>query len=353
MSDEGMASFDVAGRTVGPGQPCLIVAEVGQTHDGSLGTAHAFIDAIARAGADAIKFQTHIAAAESTPSEPWRVKFSQQDSTRYEYWKRMEFTEDGWHGLARHARERGLIFLSSPFSLEAVELLVRAGVPAWKIASGEVTNVPMFERIAETGLPILLSSGMSPLDEIDANVYQARRRGQPIAVLQCTTAYPCPPEKVGLNLIPQFRERYGCPIGLSDHSGSIYTGLAAVTLGIDLLEVHVALTREMFGPDVPASISTAELRQLAEGVRFIERIRDNPVNKDTMAQDMAPLRELFTKSVVAAAELPGGTVISRDHLAVKKPGTGFPVDVLPSLIGRRLKRPVVVDQILNEEDFQK
>ena len=352
MSDKGTTSFEVAGRAVGTGQPCLIVAEVGQTYDGSLGTAHAFIDAIAEAGADAVKFQTHIASAESTPSEPWRVQFSQQDATRYEYWKRMEFTEEGWHGLARHAGERGLILLSSPFSLEAVELLLRVGVPAWKIASGEVTNVPMFERIAETGLPILLSSGMSPLDEIDSNVHQAQKRGQPIALMQCTTAYPCPPEKMGLNLIPQFRERYGCPIGLSDHSGNIYAGLAAVTLGIDVLEVHVALSREMFGPDVPASITTAELQQLAEGVRIIERMRDHPVDKDTIAQEMAPLRDLFTKSVVATADLPGGTVILRDHLAVKKPGTGIPADVLPSLIGRRLKREVAVDQILNEEDFQ-
>ena len=215
-----MASFEIAGRAVGPDKPCLIVAEVGQTHDGSLGTAHAFIDAVAQAGADAIKFQTHIAAAESTPSEPWRVQFSQQDPSRYEYWQRMEFTEEAWEGLERHAKERDIIFLSSPFSLQAVELLVRVGMPAWKIASGEVTNVPLFERIAETGLPILLSSGMNPLEEIDANVNQAQTRGQPIAVLQCTTAYPCPPEKVGLNLIPYFRERYGCPIGLSDHTGT-------------------------------------------------------------------------------------------------------------------------------------
>src|SRR5262249_34279615 len=149
---------------------CIIIGEVAQTHDGSLGAAHAFIDAIATAGADGIKFQTHIAAAESTRGEPWRVKFSRQDATRYDYWQRMGFTEEQWRCLKQHAEERGLLFLISPFSLEAVELLSRVGVAAWKIASGEVSNTPMFTRIAETRLPIFLSTGMSPLAEIDKAV---------------------------------------------------------------------------------------------------------------------------------------------------------------------------------------
>lgn len=331
---------------------CIIVAEVAQAHDGSLGMAHAFIDAIANAGADAVKFQTHIAAAESTPGEPWRVKFSVQDATRYDYWKRMEFTEEQWHGLKRHAEERGLLFLSSPFSVEAVELLSRVGVAAWKVASGEVSNTPMFECMVATGLPILLSTGMSPLSEIDAAVERVKAQGLPLVVLQCTTAYPCPPEKVGLNLIPFFRERYGCAVGLSDHSGTIYPGLAAVTLGIEVLEVHVTLSREMFGPDVPASITTAELRQLVEGVRFIEKMKANPVDKDAIAQEMAPLRNLFTKSVVARVDLPAGTVLREEHLTVKKPGTGIPASRLSKLIGRRLRRAVRADESLREEDLE-
>ena len=128
---------------------CLVIGEVAQAHDGSLGSAHAFIDAIARAGADAVKFQTHIAAAESTPSEPWRVRFSPQDATRYDYWKRMEFTPDQWLALKRHADERKLIFLSSPFSVEAVQLLQRVGVPAWKVASGEISNASLFDAMLE------------------------------------------------------------------------------------------------------------------------------------------------------------------------------------------------------------
>src|SRR4051812_39434943 len=153
---------------------CLIIGEVALTHDGSLGLAHAFVDAIADAGADAVKFQTHIAAAESTPSEPFRVKFSRQDKTRYDYWKRMEFTEEGWRGLAEHAHERGIVFLSSPFSIEAVDLLERVGMPLWKIASGETSNTMLLDRILDTGKPVLLSTGMSPIEEIDTAVAHVR-----------------------------------------------------------------------------------------------------------------------------------------------------------------------------------
>ncbi|MBA2733541.1 MAG: N-acetylneuraminate synthase family protein [Acidobacteria bacterium] len=339
----------MGGRVVGPGEPCLIIGEVGQAHDGSLGIAHAFIDAIADAGADAVKFQTHIAAAESTPAEPWRVKFSRQDATRYDYWQRMEFTEEQWHGLKQHADERRLLFLSSPFSLEAVELLKRVGVAAWKVASGEVSNDPMLEVMLASKLPIFMSTGMSPLSEIDALVEHIKTREVPLVVQQCTSMYPCPPDKIGLNLIPFFRERYGCPIGLSDHSGTIYAGLAANTLGIEILEIHVTLSREMFGPDVPASVTTAELRQLVEGSRFIEAMRTTPLDKDIIAQDVAPLRDLFTKSLVAQISLPAGTVLRREHLTAKKPGTGIPANRMEASLGRRLRRDVAAGDILIED----
>jgi N-acetylneuraminate synthase len=313
--------------------------------------AHAFIDAIAEAGADGVKFQTHIAAAESTPDEPFRVSFSSQDASRYDYWRRMEFSEEQWLGLARHARERGLIFLSSPFSLEAVEMLQRVGVPAWKIPSGEVGSTPMFERIAETKLPILLSTGMSPWSEIDAAVDGIKGEELPLLIYQCTTAYPCPPEKIGLNLLDTFRQRYECPVGLSDHSGKIFPGLAAATLGVDMLEVHVTLSREMFGPDVPASVTTVELHQMVEGIRFIERMNKNPVDKDTIAEELVPLRQAFFKSVVARSDLPEGTILERDHLTIKKPGTGIPADQLESVIGRRLHRAIMKDELIQEEDL--
>ena len=332
---------------------CLIVGEVAQAHDGSLGLAHAFVDAIAAAGAGAVKFQTHIAAAESTAAEPWRVRFSPRDETRYDYWKRMEFTEDEWRGLKRHADERGLAFISSPFSVEAVDLIERVGVAAWKIASGEAGNLPMIDRLLDGQRPVMLSSGMSPLAETDAAVARIQARHVSLAVLQCTSAYPCPPERVGLNLIPFYRDRYRCAVGLSDHSGTIYPGVAAATLGIDVLEVHVTLSREMFGPDVVASVTSSELRQLVDGVRFVERMIERPVDKDAMAADLGPLRELFTKSIVARTNLAAGTVLTGEHLAAKKPGTGIPAARLPELIGLRLRRDVVADELLSEADLDR
>lgn len=332
---------------------CVIIGEVAQSHDGSLGLAHAFIDAIASAGCNAIKFQTHLAAAESTRMEPWRVKFSQQDASRYDYWRRTEFTEEQWHGLKRHADDKGLLFLSSPFSGQAVELLQRVGVGAWKVPSGEVSNPALLERMIVTRWPVLLSSGMSTLAELDAAVAQIKAAGVPLAVLQCTSRYPCPPEDVGLNLIPFFRERYDCAVGLSDHSGTIYAGLAAATLGIELLEVHVTLTREMFGPDVPVSVTTGELRQLVDGVRFIEQMRASPVDKDAIAAGSAVLRGTFTKSVVAAVDLPAGTVLRPEHLALKKPGTGIPAGRLPAVVGARLRRDIAADTLLSETDLEK
>ena len=321
-------------------------------HDGSLGLAHAFIDAIAAAGADAVKFQTHIASAESTPSEPFRVTFSHQDATRYDYWKRTAFTAEQWRTLADHCRERGVTFLSSPFSVEAVDLLDGLGVPAWKVGSGEVGNTQLLDRMIATRKPILLSSGMSPLAEIDAAVERVRRGGCDVAVMQCTTAYPCPPERVGLNMIPALRERYACPVGLSDHSGTIFAGLAAAAIGIDLLEVHVTMNRAMFGPDVPASVTLDGLRQLVEGVRFIERMRESPVEKDAIAAELRPLRDIFTRSVVARTALPAGTVLREDHLAAKKPGTGIPIRRLPDLLGRRLRRALAADELLREDDVE-
>jgi len=329
----------------------MIIAEIAQAHDGSLGTAHAYIDAVARVGVDAVKFQTHIAAAESTPSEPWRVKFSLQDASRYDYWKRMEFSEEQWVSLKEHADQAGLKFLSSPFSIQALELLSRVGVAGWKLASGEFNNGPLIERMAESGLPVLLSTGMSRLDETDAAVRRLQASKSPFTVLQCTTAYPCPPEQVGLNMMQLFRERYGCPVGLSDHSGTIYAGLAAAALGMDALEVHVAFSRECFGPDVPASLTTEDLRRLVEGVRFIEKMKAHPVEKDEMVKNLQGVRDIFTKSVAATRELSAGTILCKEHLTLKKPGSGMPARRLSELVGRRLSRPVVANQLLTEEDL--
>ena len=341
----------IGGKMIQEGR-CFVIGEVAQAHDGSLGMAHAFIDSISKTGADAVKFQTHIASEESTPDEPWRVAFSPQDRTRYDYWKRMEFTREQWEGLKVHAGERGLIFLSSPFSTLAVDWLEALGVPAWKIASGEVVHPALFDRLVQTGKPLILSSGMSLLEELDRAVECVRAYRLPLAVLQCTSAYPCPPERLGLNLIPFLRKRYCCPAGLSDHSGTMFAGLAAAAGGCEILEVHVTLTRDMFGPDVTSSLTPQELAHLVDGLRFIETALASPVDKDGAAREMEPLRRAFTKSVVARTGLPAGTVLASEHLAFKKPGTGIPAAEAERVLGRRLRRPLKADERILDDDIE-
>jgi N-acetylneuraminate synthase len=331
---------------------CAVIAEVAQSHDGSLDMAHSYIAAIAESGAHGVKFQTHIAAAESTSHEPWRVKFSAQDNSRYDYWKRMEFSEEEWVALRAHAAEKGLLFVSSPFSDEAVELLERIGVDGWKVASGEVGTLPMLGKIAATGKPVLLSTGMSPWTEVDAAVEILRSGEGGVAVLQCTSIYPTPPEKTGLNVIPELRQRYNCAVGLSDHSGTIFSALAAVASeDIDILEVHVTFDRNGSGPDVPASVTFVELGQIMEGIRFIETARRHPMDKDAQAHDLEDLHAIFSKSIVAATELIAGTVLTSEHLCLKKPGSGMPAVHLDDVVGRTLKCAVAKDELLSEEDL--
>lgn len=329
----------------------VVIGEVAQAHDGSLGAAHAFVDAIADAGADAVKFQTHIAAAESRTDEPWRVAFSYEDATRYDYWKRMQFSPEAWLGLRRHCDDRGVAFLSSPFSLEAIDMLRDVGVAAWKIASGEVVNPPLLDAVAHTGEPVLLSSGMSAWSELDDAVTRLRNAGAgPLAVLQCTSSYPVPPELVGLNVLGELRERYDCATGLSDHSGTIFPSLAAVALGARVLEVHVTLSREMFGPDVPSSITSPELATLVQGVRYLDAAVAAPVDKNAAAAELAPQRALFGRSLVARHALCAGHVLKDGDLAAKKPGGGIPPTQLDALIGARLRRALRADEPLRHDD---
>jgi len=345
-------SFQIGCHRIGSGYKAFIIAEVAQNHDGSLGQAHAFIDAAAAAGADAVKFQTHIAEAETTMAEPFRVPFSYADSSRYAYWKRMEFTREQWASLAAHARERGLVFLSSPFSLDAFRLLDELGVPAWKSASGEITNRTLLAAMATTGKPVLLSTGMSGLEEIRATVRELQAYSVPFAVFQTTTLYPAPLSKVGLNLLAEFRSAFHCPVGLSDHTGTLFPALAAMAQGADLVEVHVTFHRGMFGPDVPASLTFDELRLIADAARAFHEMSSNPVDKDVMARELADMRALFTKSVAPIRDLEAGTVLQESMLTLKKPGTGIPASDLPRLVGRRLRKPVSPTRLIMWDDLE-
>lgn len=339
------------GRTVGPGYKPLVIAEVGQAHDGSLGNAHAFIDGAADAGSEAIKFQTHIAAAESTLDEQFRVAFSKQDKTRYDYWRRMEFTPEQWSGLADHARERGLMFLSTPFSVDAVALLNGLSVPAWKIGSGEYKSRELIDAMLAAGQPILLSTGMSKYDEIAEAIEYIRNQGGQVGLFQCTSMYPTPFAKVGLNVIGQLQESHGVPVGLSDHSGQIWPAVGAMVQGADMIEIHIALHRRMFGPDTPASLTLEELTQLCAGRDAIWEMARNPVDKDDMAEELKTMRQLFTKSMAVKTHHKAGTVLAAEDLTVKKPGSGIPAQEAETFVGRTLARDVNPERLLQREDF--
>lgn len=345
--------LQIGDRPIGPGHPAYVIAEVAQAHDGSLGMAHAFVDAAAQAGADAVKFQTHIAEAESTLDEPFRVGFSKQDATRYDYWKRMEFTAEQWSGLAQHARSCGLAFLSTPFSGAAFDLLAKIGMPAWKVGSGEFRSVDLIRLMIATRAPILYSTGMAGWAEIDEAAHLLRSEDAPFALLQCTSIYPTPLEGVGLNVIDDLRKAHGCPVGLSDHSGSVLPGLAALSRGADILEVHVTFDRGMFGPDVSASITFEELSTICAMRDALAVMDANPVDKDAMAERLSAMRTTFGRSLAPARALARGTTLQSDMLIPKKPAGGIPADALGKIVGRRLSRDADPMRILHWDDLAK
>jgi len=330
----------------------FLIAEVGNAHDGSLGIAHSYIDAAAEAGVDAVKFQVHIAEAESSEHEPFRVKFSVEDPTRYDYWKRMEFTPVQWAGLKNHCTEKGVEFMASPFSKAAVDLLESIGVQRYKIGSGEVNNLLMLEKIAQTGKPIILSSGMSSMPELDATLAFLKPFGNELSILQCTTAYPTLPQQWGLNVMVEMQERYQVPVGFSDHSGDIFACLAAATMGASILEFHIVFDKKMFGPDAPASLMPAQIKTLVLGVRQIETALSHPVDKQDISA-FRVLKNMFEKSLAVNKDLPAGHPISFEDLESKKPtGHGIPANLFQEILGRKLARSLKRYDFLAEKDLQ-
>jgi N-acetylneuraminate synthase len=328
---------------------CLIVAEVGSVHDGSLGNGRRLIKTAAECGANAVKFQTHIASAETLPDAPMPPYF--QGEPRYEYFERIAFTREQWQELKSDGDENGIEFLSSPFSIEAVELLESIGVARYKVPSGEVSNLPLLEIIAQTGKPILLSSGMSTWAELDEAVKTVLRYHDRMTVLQCTSEYPCPYEEVGLNVMVGMRERYGLPVGLSDHTLTPYASLAAVVLGASVIERHLTFSRRMYGSDAKHSLEPDEFAELVRGIRAIETMTASPVDKDAMAARLKEMKGIFQKSVVSLTDIPAGAVITAEMVGVKKPGTGIPAGRLPEVVGRRAARAIAKDRLILEDDL--
>lgn len=344
-----MSSMNWLARLADEATP-VVIGEIGQNHDGSLGMAHAYIDALADAGADVVKFQTHIAKEESSLNDEFRVGFSRQDKTRFDYWKRMEFSETQWAELKGHADERNIGFLSTPFSVAAVQLLSRIGVEAWKVGSGDTTSSMILDAILPSQMPIVLSSGMSSWRELDEVVGKLSNNGASFCLMQCTSKYPTPLAEVGLNVLPKMKSRYRCRVGLSDHSGSVSPSLAAIARGFSLIEVHATFDKAMFGPDVIASLTIKDIQQVVSFAKNLKTMDDNPVDKDAKAIELEKQKELFGRSLALVKDLPSGHVLSEEDLTLKKPGCGLKWKDRYLLVGRKLQEETTSSRLLKLGD---
>lgn len=355
MSEDSLArvqSIDIGNKRVGSGFRTLLIAEIAQGHDGSPALAHSYIDIAAEAGADAVKFQTHIASAESTLDEPFRVQVTYSDASRYDYWRRMEFSIEEWRELAAHARAKKLLFLSSPFSVRAIEILEALDVPAWKVPSGEIRSFDLLTALAATGKPILLSTGMSSYSEIQTAVDFLTSKGSSLVLVQSTTRYPTPLDAVGINNLDEFRLRFGPLVGLSDHSGTVWPGLAAMARGACVLETHLTLDRRLPLPDSSASLDLDDFKTLASARDAFAVMDAHPVNKDDLIEELRDVRSHFMKSLASTEPLAAGTILTSGMLTEKKPGTGIPLEEGTALIGRRLRRAVTPDRLLSWDDIE-
>ena len=313
-----------------------IISEIGNTHEGSLGLAKKFIDVAAECGVDAVKFQTHIFNEESIDNAPNPPYF--KDESRKKYFERTSFNKNEIKILKDYAEKKhSLDFLSSPFSIKAIKLLHSLKIKKFKIPSGEVSNHPLLIEAAKTGKEILLSSGMSTWKEIDEAIKILRKNGSnKITLLQCTSEYPCPPNKSGLNIIIEMKKKYnGIQIGFSDHTLGIGISLAAVTLGASVIEKHITLSREMYGSDAKNSLEPHEFKQLVEEIRKIDIAKKNKINKDKIAKSLSKMKKIFEKSIYLKENLKKDEVLRFEMLSFKKPGTGISAREFKNVIGRK------------------
>jgi N-acetylneuraminate synthase len=333
------------------GMKTFIIAEIAQAHDGNIDVAHTYIEALAITGIDAIKFQTHIADAESSIYEPFRVKMTSNDKTRFDYWKRMEFTKKQWKELKQHCDEVGLEFMSSPFSNAAVDLLEDIGVKRYKVGSGEVSNFVLLEKLAQTNKPIIISSGMSSYTELDYSVNFLKARNVDFSILQCTTSYPTLPEQWGLNVIPALKHKYNVPIGFSDHSSSIEACIAAVALGAEVIEFHAVFDKNSIGPDATSSLTIDEIIQLVKAIRAIDIAVNNPIDKNDIAP-FSNLKQIFEKSLAVNKNLKAGHVLTFSDLETKKP-KGYGIDAIKfeEVLGKKLHNDLNQWDFLNKDNL--
>lgn len=343
------AEFEIGGRPVGGGHPAWVIAEVGANHNRDMGVARELIDAAAAAGADAVKFQTYSGEriySRKTPS----FDYLQTDEPPAELLERISLPREWQAPLADHAASRGVQFFSSPFDHEAVVELAELGVPALKIASFEIVDLPLIEVAAATGLPLIVSTGMAVLGEVEDALDAARRGGAPaVGLMQTTSVYPAPAERANLRAMKTMRTAFGVPVGLSDHTEGIAVPVAAAALGAAFVEKHFTLDRSMEGPDHPFALEPEELRDMVDGIRTAQVALGDGRKEGPSEEERHEMYTLARRSLILTRDLPAGTVLERDMLTVKRPGFGVPPKHLELVLGRALRVDVEADDILTWE----
>jgi sialic acid synthase SpsE len=341
--------FRIGRREVGPDHPPLVMAEVGINHEGSLAKALQMVDAAVEAGAELVKFQCHITEKEMVPTDMTPGEISKEKL--WDIIKRCELTADEEKKVQAYCKEKGVIYLSTPFSREAADRLDEMGVPAFKIGSGECNNIPLLEHIAAKGKPMILSTGMNDLTSIEASVAAIEKHGVPLALMHCTSMYPTPYDKVRLGAITDLRTRFpNCVTGLSDHSLNIWTCLGAVSLGASLLEKHFTVTRSWPGPDIGISIEPSELKDLIDGSRAIWQARGG---HKTRLKEEQPVIDFAYATVVTIKPVKAGETFSKSNVWVKRPGTGkILANRLDDVLGRKARRDISADVHVKPDDIE-
>jgi N-acetylneuraminate synthase len=346
-----MMGFRIGDRQVGSANPCFVIAEAGVNHNGDPNLAHRLVDTAADAGADAVKFQTFNAerlVTRDAPKADYQRQASAPDETQFEMLRRLELAPDAYRDLMAHCATRGILFLSTPFDEESADLLAALNIVAFKIPSGEMTNAPLLAHVARKGKPIILSTGMSTLGEVEAGVRTLLSAGAgELALLHCVSAYPADPADVNLRAMRTLQEMFQVPVGYSDHTTGLDIAWASVAAGASLLEKHFTLDRTLPGPDHRASIEPGELGSLIAGVRRIERALGH--GRKEPAASEAPIAAVARKSLVAACDIPAGTVVMDEMIVVRRPGTGLPPAARSSIIGRRARSAISGGTVIASE----
>lgn len=339
-------TLEIGGRPVGDGAPCYVIAEAGANHNRDLGIARELINVAADAGADAVKFQTYSGKGLYSSKTP-QFAYLKDERSPQEILESVALPREWQAKLADHARDRGIHFFSSPFDHDAVDGLAALGVPAMKIASFEIVDLPLIRKAAAVGVPVIISTGMAVYGEIEDAIAAAAETGnEQIALLRCASVYPAPPEIMNLRSMATLRTAFGVPVGLSDHTEGIGVPTGAAALGMDLLEKHFTLSRTMEGPDHPFAIEPDELRALVRAVRDVESALGNGRLEGPSEVERDEMFRLARRSLIAAADIPTGTVIREDMLTVKRPGYGIAPKDLERVVGRTARVDIEYDDVV-------